>query len=96
MREQPVHDEKRWGEHPAQIVAQHRCRRLKLGEPGKLASEFLIRVAWRCSIGRHAAGCLSLLESQLASNLQGVRRSSQAEMHSFVEARTPNLGVTAN
>ena len=37
MREQPVDDEKRRGEHSTQVVAQHRCRRLKLGEPGKLA-----------------------------------------------------------
>ncbi len=37
MRKQPVNDEKRWCEHPAQVVAQHRCRRLKFSEPGKFA-----------------------------------------------------------
>ena len=71
MRKQPVNDEKRRREHSAQVVAQHRCRRFKLGEPGQLAGHVLIRLTRPSLIGHHVVGYLGFcLEPHVDFNLQ--------------------------
>lgn len=87
MPKQPVNHEKRRREHAAQVVAQHRCRRFKFSEPGQLAGQLLIQIAWYLSVGHGAAGYLKVTpKAPIKVNLQRIGRLPQAKLHSRVEA----------